>query len=118
MRGDGRGACDGAGARRALRAGARDDERDLPGAGAALQRRGRRRRRSRGLGSALGGAAGAAARCEELAALVGVGRLRDHGVPREELAEVAAAVAVRPAALANPRPVDAAAVVAMLEEVW
>ena len=70
------------------------------------------------LGSALGGAAGAAARCEELAALVAVGRLRDHGVPREELAEVAAAVVVRPAALANPRPVDEPAVVGMLEEVW
>jgi maleylacetate reductase len=70
------------------------------------------------LGSVLGGEAGAAARCEELAALVGVGRLRDHGVPREELAEIAAAVVVRPAALANPRPVDEAAVAGMLEEIW
>jgi maleylacetate reductase len=70
------------------------------------------------LGSALGGAAGAAARCEELAALVGVGRLRDHDVPREELGEIAAAVVVRPAARANPRPVDEAGVVGMLEEIW
>jgi len=69
------------------------------------------------LGSRLRGG-DAAARAEQLGAIVGVGRLRDHGVAREELAEVAAAAAVRPAALANPRPVDAAAVEAMLSEVW
>jgi maleylacetate reductase len=43
-------------------------------------------------------------RAEELARLGGYGRLRDLGVPGDELGEVAEATAVRPGALANPRP--------------
>jgi maleylacetate reductase len=53
------------------------------------------------------GAADAAARVEELSALFGAGRLRDHGVPEEDLPEVAEMCAARPATQANPRPVSA-----------
>jgi maleylacetate reductase len=43
-------------------------------------------------------------RVEELARLGGFERLRDLGVPEDELDDVAEAVAVRPGAKANPRP--------------
>ena len=49
----------------------------------------------------------AAAKVEELSALFDAGRLRDHGVPEEDLPEVAELSAGRPATQANPRPVSA-----------
>ena len=69
----------------------------------------------------LGGAIGAgdpAGRCEELASLFTSPRLRDHGVPREDLPEVAAAAAARPAARGNPRPAGAQEVLEMLRSIW
>jgi alcohol dehydrogenase class IV len=68
------------------------------------------------LGRALGG--DAAARCEELAALGGLGRLRDNGVPEDELAEVAEQIAARPGARAHPRPATARDVLSLLRQVW
>jgi len=59
-----------------------------------------------------------AARVEELARLGGIGRLRDLGVPREELPEVADSIAQRPGARANPRPATPADVLALLESVY
>jgi alcohol dehydrogenase class IV len=67
-------------------------------------------------GRALGG--DAATRCEELAALGGFGRLRDHGVSRDDLEEVAAEIAARPGARANPRPAARSDVAALLLEIW
>lgn len=64
------------------------------------------------------GADDAAARCAELAALGGFGRLRDLGVPRDDLGGLAEAIAVRPGARANPRPADAATIEGLLLEVW
>lgn len=58
------------------------------------------------------------ARVEELAALGGYRRLRELGVPREELGEVAELVVVRAGAKANPRPASAAEVAELLESVW
>ena len=58
------------------------------------------------------------ARVEELARLGGFERLRDLGVPREELREIAALAALRPGAKANPRPVDAGAIAELLRSVW
>ena len=55
----------------------------------------------RRLGEALGG--DAVTRVEELASLGGFGTLRDHGIPEEDLPEVAAAAAERAGAKANPR---------------
>ena len=43
-------------------------------------------------------------KAEELARLGGFARLRDFGVPEDELDEVAEAIAARPGARANPRP--------------
>lgn len=57
-------------------------------------------------------------RVEELAALGGFRRLRDLGVPRDDLAEVAEAVVVRAGAKANPRPASAAQVQDLLVSVW
>jgi maleylacetate reductase len=59
-----------------------------------------------------------AARVEELARLGGIGRLRELGIPREELPEVAEAVAARPGARANPRPASAADILGLLESVY
>jgi len=64
------------------------------------------------------GAVDAAAKVEELAALFGAGRLRDHGVPEEDLPEVAELCAGRPATQANPRPVDASDALTILRSVW
>ena len=107
---------DRAGARRALRIAARRDER--PGAARcpALQRRGRARR-----GAPFGEALGTedpAARVEELARLGGFERLRDFGVPEEELGEVAAATVERAGAKANPRPASAAEVEELLRSIY
>ena len=58
------------------------------------------------------------ARVEELARLGGFGRLRDVGVPEEELDLVAEAVVARPGAQANPRAASPAEVTDLLREVW
>jgi maleylacetate reductase len=57
-------------------------------------------------------------RVEELAALGQFGRLRDHGVPQADLPELAAEIAERPGARANPRPASAADVERLLREMW
>ncbi len=57
-------------------------------------------------------------RVAELARLGGPTRLRDYGVPREDLTLVAATAAERPAALANPRPASAEAIAALLNAAW
>ena len=58
------------------------------------------------------------ARVEELARLGGFERLRDFGVPEEELEAVADAVVARPGARANPRPASPAQVAELLRSVW
>jgi maleylacetate reductase len=64
------------------------------------------------------GTTDAPARVEELARRGGFERLRDHGVPEDELAEVAAAAAERPPARANPRPTSAAEIEVLYRSVW
>jgi alcohol dehydrogenase class IV len=59
-----------------------------------------------------------AARVEELARLGGIRRLRDLGIPREDLPGVAEAVAARPGARANPRPAGADTVLELLEQIF
>ena len=68
-------------------------------------------------GEALG-ADDPAARAEELARLSGFERLRDLGVPQDELDEVAEATVTRAGAKANPRPASAAEVEELLRSVW
>jgi alcohol dehydrogenase class IV len=58
------------------------------------------------------------ARVEELARLGGFTRLRDLGVPEEELDELGAIAASRRGARANPRPVSAAEAAELLRSVW
>src|SRR5207237_4717921 len=60
----------------------------------------------------------APARCEELARLGGFERLRDFDVPRDDLAEVAAATVVRGGAKVNPRQATPEEVLGMLEAIW
>ena len=55
---------------------------------------------------------------EELARLAGFTRLRDLGVPAEELDEVADATAVRGGAQANPRPASPTEIAELLRSVW
>jgi alcohol dehydrogenase class IV len=55
---------------------------------------------------------------EALARLGGFVRLRDFGIPEEELHEVADATAQRPAARANPRPAGPDEIEALLRSVW
>ena len=57
-------------------------------------------------------------RVEELARLGGFARLRDFGVPEDELDDLAEAVGVRPGARANPRPATPAALVELLRAMW
>ena len=59
-----------------------------------------------------------AARVEELARLGGFERLRDLGIPEEAAIEVADAVAGRPGAKANPRPVTPADVTELIRSIW
>jgi maleylacetate reductase len=59
-----------------------------------------------------------AARVEELARLGGFGRLRDFGVPEDELAAVAEAAVLRPGAKANPRTPTAAEAEQLLRAIW
>ncbi|MFN2467572.1 MAG: iron-containing alcohol dehydrogenase [Gaiellaceae bacterium] len=58
------------------------------------------------------------ARVQWLARLGGFGRLRDLGVPAEELDLVAADTAARPGARANPRRASPGEIAAMLRGVW
>jgi maleylacetate reductase len=59
-----------------------------------------------------------ASRVEELAHLGGFERLRDFGVPEEDIAEVAAATAERAGAKANPRPASEADVEELLRSIY
>ena len=68
-------------------------------------------------GDALG-SADPAARVEELGRLGGFERLRDFGVPEQELPEVAAAVVARAGAKANPRPAAPDDVERLLRSIW
>jgi maleylacetate reductase len=60
----------------------------------------------------------AAARVEELARLGGFERLRDFGVPVGDLEELAEAVAARPGARTNPRPVTVTDAAELLRSIW
>jgi maleylacetate reductase len=71
----------------------------------------------RRFGEALG-TDDAASKVEELAALAGPTRLRELGVPEEDLAELAAVAAERPGNAANPRPATAAEIEELLRSVW
>ena len=55
---------------------------------------------------------------EELGRLTGFTRLRDLGVPVDDLDSLADAIALRPGARANPRPASAAEIADLLREVW
>lgn len=55
---------------------------------------------------------------EELAALAGFSRLRQLGIPAQELEEVAEATAVRPGARANSRPASAEQIAELVRSVW
>jgi alcohol dehydrogenase class IV len=68
-------------------------------------------------GEALG-AEDPIARTEELARLAGYERLRDLGVPEDELDEVAEATAVRAGALANPRPASPAEIAELFRSIY
>jgi maleylacetate reductase len=57
-------------------------------------------------------------RVEELARLGGFERLRDLGVPEDELEAVAAATAVRGGAQANPRQASEAEITELLRSIW
>jgi len=69
------------------------------------------------LGEAMG-AADPAVRAEELARLGGFGRLRDFGVPEADLDEVAAAIAERAGAKANPRPASPVEIADLLRSIY
>ena len=58
------------------------------------------------------------ARVTELGELAGPTRLREYGVPREDLETLSGAIAARPPAKANPRPAPPEAIRELLEEVW
>jgi maleylacetate reductase len=60
----------------------------------------------------------AATRAEELARLAGFERLRDFGVPEEELPAVAEAASKRAGAKANPRPATAAEIAELYRSIW
>jgi maleylacetate reductase len=70
-----------------------------------------------GLARALG-TDDAQATVEKLAQLGGFARLRDFGVPEDELSDLAAETAARPGARANPRPASADDIEALLRSVW
>jgi alcohol dehydrogenase class IV len=57
-------------------------------------------------------------RIEKLARLGGFERLRDFGVPENELDEVAEATAVRAGAKANPRPASPAEIAELLRSIY
>jgi alcohol dehydrogenase class IV len=60
----------------------------------------------------------AASRVEELARLGGFVRLRDLGIPEDDLDVVASEVAQRPGARSNPRPASAAEIEELLRSIW
>ena len=70
----------------------------------------------RRFGEAVGG--DPAMRVEELAALGGPTRLRDLGVPEEDLPELAAAAAQRAGNQANPHPATPAEIEQLLRSIW
>jgi maleylacetate reductase len=59
-----------------------------------------------------------ASRCEELARLSGYERLRDLGVPEDDLPELAEATALRPGALVNPRPASPREILELFRSIW
>jgi alcohol dehydrogenase class IV len=59
-----------------------------------------------------------AARVEELSRASGFTRLRELGVPGDELDEVSAAVVQRAGAKANPRPASSDEVAELLRSIW
>jgi maleylacetate reductase len=59
-----------------------------------------------------------AARVEELARLGGFRRLRDFGVPEQELEEIAAATVERAGAKANPRPASVGEIEELLRSIY
>lgn len=69
------------------------------------------------LGAAMG-TSDAFSRVSELAALAGPPRLREYGVPREDLTSLSEAIAERAPAKANPRPAPPEAIHELLEEIW
>lgn len=64
------------------------------------------------------GVVDAPARVEDLARLGGFERLRDFGVPEEDLASLGEEAAARPGSRANPRPVTEADAEALLRAIW
>jgi maleylacetate reductase len=68
-------------------------------------------------GNAIG-AGDPAAGVEQLAALGGFGRLRDFGVPEEEIPKVAEAAAARTGNANNPRPATPAQIEQLLGSIW
>jgi alcohol dehydrogenase class IV len=60
----------------------------------------------------------APARVEDLAHLGNLGRLRDYGIPEDELPAVAEDVVARAGAKANPRPVTAQQAEELLRSIW
>jgi alcohol dehydrogenase class IV len=70
------------------------------------------------LGEAMGDRDDAIARVSELSALAGPSRLRDYGVPRDDLESLSEAIAERAPAKANPRPAPAEAILEVLDETW
>ena len=58
------------------------------------------------------------ARVEELARASGFSRLRDFGVPGDDLGRLAEAVATRPGVRANPRPASAPEIEELLRSIW
>jgi alcohol dehydrogenase class IV len=70
----------------------------------------------RRFGEAVGG--DPASRVEELAALGGPSRLRDLGVPEQDLPELATAAAQRAGNQANPQPATPAEIEQLLRSVW
>ena len=57
-------------------------------------------------------------RCETLARLAGHRRLRDLGVPSQDLPSLAELAAMRPGAVANPRPASPAQILELLRRIW
>jgi len=70
----------------------------------------------RRFGEAVGG--DPVARVEELAALGGLTRLRDLGVPEQDLGELGEAAALRAGNQANPHPATPAEIEELLRSVW
>jgi alcohol dehydrogenase class IV len=72
----------------------------------------------RAFGEAVGASDGAPGRVEELAGLAGYTRLRELGIPAEELGEAASAAAERAGAKANLRRASAVEIAELYRSVW